>query len=475
MYIQAYRSVHSSRVLVLFLALLSVVYLAPGRLAATPERPFHEVISKAEALRVWDDFRTKVLNEDYEGAGEYIYPRYRSRYEESRLKRWYFGAGADSLVLTGFKMMENYADLRYEGSYKNGKFPFEYCLIKEAGRIYFTFRAHAMTLDWEKRETDHFIFIYDRDKRDAPYGLTYPTDLAVRLMEEHYDRYSSLLDVHTKEKIEIYIANSPEETARLFGVAEKAQGYAQPFLLVVVSTFPHSVMHEVVHVLAYLCLGRSDTQVSDFLSHGLVEYGDGNLGTYGGYQATARMKKNLEEGTFKPLREIDDYPETASLTQYLIEEYGAKKYRQLFKEATDNEHFVKSLAQIYGLSMDELEHEWIDWIKRSNTSVERMDGKTVEFRIITDQWERRTIGRYTIWCDAQQKMPSKEDVARMDKLYVNLCRKKNVEPLPHVSFYLANSKNRMAEFFPSADKCYSNGNTMADTTFVGSKLFLGDE
>jgi hypothetical protein len=294
-------------------------------------------------------------------------------------------------------------------------------------------------------------------------------------MEEHYDRFAFLLDVHTKEKIEIYVANSPEETARLAGMAEQAEGYAQPFLLVVVSTFPHAVMHEVMHVLDYIYLGRSDTRVSDFLTHGLVEYGDGNLGTYGGYQATARMKKNLEEGTFKPLLEIDDYPETASLTQYLIEEYGAKKYRQLLKDATDNEHFVQSLAQIYGLSMDELEHEWIDWIKRSNTMIDRMYGKTVEFRIITDQWERKTIGRYTIWCDTQQKMPSNEDVARMDKLYLNLCRKRNAEPLPHISFYLANSKNRMTEFFSSADKCYSNGNTMADTTFVGSKLFLGDE
>lgn len=123
--------------------------------------------------------------------------------------------------------MENYADLRYERSYKNGKYPFEYYLIKDAGRIYFAIPAHAMALDWEKRETDHFIFIYDRDKRDAPYGLTYPTDLAMRLMEEHYDRFASLLGVHAKEKIEVHLANSPEETARLAGATEKAEGYAQ--------------------------------------------------------------------------------------------------------------------------------------------------------------------------------------------------------------------------------------------------------
>lgn len=464
----------SDTALVFLIAYLVVSSVALTPLVAVSAEPA-EAISETEALQVWADFRSKVLNEDYEGARQYIYPRYRSRYEESRLKRWYFGAGADSLVLTSLKMMENYADLRYEGSFKNGKFGFRFCLIKEAGRIYFTIPAHAMTLDWEKRESDHFIFIYDRDKKVAPYGLTYPTDLAVRLMEEHCDRFSSLLDVHAKEKIEVYLANSPEETARLAEYPEKVEGCAQPILFVVVSTFPFGVMHEVVHVLYYVCAGRVDTEGPDFLVHGLPEYGDGNLGAYGGYQATARMKNNLEEGTFKPLREIDDYPETASLTQYLIEEYGAKKYRQLIKEATDNEHFVQALAQIYGMSMDELEHEWIDWIKRSNTPIERMDGKTVEFRIITDQWERKTIGRYTIWCDTQKRMPSEKNVARMDKLYLNLCRKRNVEPLPNVSFYLANSKNQMAGLFPSADKYYSNGNMMADTTFVDSKLFLGDK
>ena len=468
------RSLFSNGALIFLIACLAVSFVALSPLAAESARPV-ETISENEVLNAWADFRSKVVNKDYELAREYIYPRYRSRYEESRLKKWYFGAGADSLVLTGLDVEENYAYLRYEGSYKNGNFPFKFCLIKEAGRIYFTIPAHAMTLGWEKRETDRFIFIYDRDKKNAPYGLTYPTDLAVRLIEEHYDKFSSLLDVHAKEKIEVYIANSPEETARLAGNTQKSEGYAHPFLFVVVSTFPHAVMHEVMHVLEYICLGRDHSEIADFLSHGLQEYGDGNLGTYGGYQATVRMKKNLEESTFKPLREIDDYPETASLTQYLIEEHGARKFRQLIKAATDNDQFAQSLAQIYGLSMDELEHEWINWIKRGNHPIEKVYGKTVEFRIITDQWERKTSGRYTIWCDTQQKMPSNNDVARMDELYLNLCRKRNVEPLPHVSFYLANSKNRMVELFPSADKCYSNGNTMADTKYMGSKLFLGDE
>jgi hypothetical protein len=461
------------------LALLFIFLVVPGYLSATSteksKRPAHEAINKNDATRAWADFQSKILNKDYQAAAEYIYPRYRQRFGNSPYKKWYFGAGADSLVLKKLDVQGNYADLCYSAFYRGSPYDIKYSLIKEAGRTYFTYQAHAMTLDWDRRESDHFVFIFDKDKRNAPFGITYPTDLAVRLMEEHYDRIATLLGIAVEDKIEVYISNSVEETARLAGEAEKAEALSQPILNVVISPFPFSVMHEVTHVLAYIYLQRNDMKVSDFLSHGLVEYGDGNGGSWKGYQATAWMKKNLEDGTFKPLREIDDYPETASLTQFLIEEYGAKKYRQLLVEATDNEHFMQSLKDIYGLSLDELEREWIEWIKKSQVTMDPMDTRTVEFRILTDPWDRKSVGRYTIWVDTQQRMPSEKEVARVETLYVNECRKRSIAPLPHISFYLANSRNRMLELFHSPDDYYRDGNVMADTTFINSKAFLDEE
>jgi hypothetical protein len=243
---------------------------------------------------------------------------------------------------------------------------------------------------------------------------------------------------------------------------------------IVISTFPFGVMHEVMHVLEYTLIQRWDMRTSDYLSHGLEEYGDGNNGTWKGYQATAWMKKKLADGTFKPLREIDDYPETASLTQYLIEEFGADKYRRLDQAAVDNEHFTLALKDVYGLSLDDLEKEWTQWIKNSNVSIEPMYGKEVEFRIITDVWDRRHFGRFTIWCDTGQKMPSIGEVRRIERRYLEHCRENGTKPLPEITFYLANSKDHMLELF-AGNGYYKDGNLMADTTFAGSKVFFARE
>ena len=260
----------------------------------------------------------------------------------------------------------------------------------------------------------------------------------------------------------------------LAGEEDKAEGYAQPPLYYLISTFPFGAMHEVMHVLEYTLTQRYYGRQCDYLSHGLVEYGDGNNGTWKGYQATAWMKKKLEEGTFTPLREIDSYPETASLTQYLIEEFGADKYRRLESAAVDNEHFAQALKDIYGSTIDELEKTWIQWIKNGNVSTEPMYGKTVEFRIITDEWDRKHFGRLTIWCDTRQKMPSAYGVRRVEKRYLEHCRRNAIEPLPEITFYLANSKDHMLELFPG-DGYYRKGNVMADTTFIGSKVFFARE
>jgi hypothetical protein len=68
-------------------------------------------------------------------------------------------------------------------------------------------------------------------------------------------------------------------------------------------------------------------------------------------------------------------------------------------------------------------------------------------------------------------MPSEKEVARVEKLYVNQCRKGSIAPLRHILFYLTNSRNRMLELFRSPDDYYRDGNVMADTTFINSKAF----
>lgn len=459
--------------------LLSIAIQAPAtRAGVAGPKTKGDSIDKVQVLGVWEGFRSALMSKDHARAREYIYPRYLRRMEAMKggmggALRW-FGGGADSLELTELATKVGYAVLRYDATYRNDKFHLTCFIINEDGRYYLTFPADAMTRNWDRQESAHFIFIFDKDKADARFGLTYPTNLAIRLMEEHYARFTTLLGVHMAEKIEVYLANSVEETAMLAGETDKAEGYSLAPMNIVISTFPFGVMHEVMHVLEYTLTQRYYGKHCDYLSHGLVEYGDGNNGTWKGYQATAWMKKKLGEGTFKPLREIDDYPETASLTQYLMEEFGADKYRRLELAAVDNEHFTQALKDIYGFSIDKLENNWIRWIKNSNVPTEPMYGKEVEFRIITNEWDRKHFGRFTVWCDTHQKMPSAGEVRRVERRYLEYCRKNRIAPLSEITFYLANSRDHMVELF-TGNGHYRSGNVMADTTFAGSSIFLARE
>ncbi|MHC4526382.1 MAG: gluzincin family metallopeptidase [Planctomycetota bacterium] len=138
--------------------------------------------------------------------------------------------------------------------------------------------------------------------------------------------------------------------------------------------------HETVHVLM-----RSNGNPPALFNEGFAVYMSERLGSHalddlGGSQATIyeRVKELKEKGELIDLRELLGYteigsgktnppvayPEAASFVKFLIDQYGKDKFLQTYRtlensaDKTTQQENIRTLEQIYGASLAELEKHW---------------------------------------------------------------------------------------------------------------------
>jgi len=125
--------------------------------------------------------------------------------------------------------------------------------------------------------------------------------------------------------------------------------------------------HEFNHVIASTMWGIG--KVNRWVGEGFADYADNK---WNSYDLHSLCKYLLDEQKLLPIEKLDNrfseyndlitYPESASFVKFLYERYGWEKFKQLWQEGSEN------IMSIYGKSLSELEKEWIEEIKKSNSS-----------------------------------------------------------------------------------------------------------
>ena len=124
----------------------------------------------------------------------------------------------------------------------------------------------------------------------------------------------------------------------------------------------HELAHLLVNDLTFNCFGDLPT----WLEEGLATYAEGDLTDY---QRTALEEAISNDGLIS-LRSLNSsfpvdhsgaylsYAQSWSLVNYLIEEYGWPKMRQLLDVFSDGATYEQAVERVYRMGLDELQAAW---------------------------------------------------------------------------------------------------------------------
>ncbi|MDZ7260666.1 MAG: hypothetical protein ONB05_00900 [candidate division KSB1 bacterium] len=422
-------------------------------------------IDSTACLQLFNKLRTNVQEKRLEPIYYEIFaPNVRQRSKE------FFGSDpiyyftyADSVQLKGLSYVGKNVrlDIVWYLSGKSVENPMY--VVRDGDGVFLTLPIYALTQDWERKEIGHFVFVFKKNSTGGKYGIPIPTSYAVNLLEKHYSTLANMLDVDLGGKVEIFIVGSPEEAGHVMGANETFEAVCEPKLGIIVSTFPWSVFHELAHLFEYRLTRREVLGFAKPIVHGFAEYMDGSGGMRKGKLSTEWMKEEIKGGKFKSIKDIDtdpEFPYATALVEFLAEEYGYKKFRELLLRSVDNEAFRNACAELYQKSLDDLEQEWKSWIINRRIPNER---HYIEFDIITHDWERKNTQTITVLCDTKQKMPTLQDILQAEKqLSESRTPAVSHEPL---TFFLVNNVDRMRELFGVREPTFQRGNILAATKF----------
>lgn len=220
------------------------------------------------------------------------------------------------------------------------------------------------TSAWNTTETEHYVFHYrpgSRAEKDIQF--------IAELQELSYTKVTEILEVDFDSKIHYYFYSSRWD--KMYSTGDRGGGFANPLVCEIHAVYAEDRKvvgcHEDTHVIAYWTLGNPPP----FLQEGLAVF---MMELWWGRPLHEWSREFLEEDALIPIKSLlistnfwkyDDkitYPESGSFTKFLIEKYGIDKFELVYCQAND-ENIQVVFENIYGKSIDELEEEWISYLR----------------------------------------------------------------------------------------------------------------
>ncbi len=216
---------------------------------------------------------------------------------------------------------------------------------------------------WKSDTTDKVIFYYEQgssaEKKIEGIKKTTLSDINKLLTIIHVDKYDNQLIY--------FLVESRKRMKELIGDEINAGAIPrQNAVYAVYGEVNATGMHEFNHIIVHNLWGNPS---SKWMSEGFAVYSDDNWYSYNLHPLSKYLLEKNKIISLKLLSEnfnsYDDrisYPLSGSFVKYIIEKYGYEKFRELWEEGDD------AFAKIYERSLSELEKEWIEEIKKSNSS-----------------------------------------------------------------------------------------------------------
>lgn len=225
-----------------------------------------------------------------------------------------------------------------------------------------TFRYEDPRYEWQSIQEGDLILHYYADE-----------DAARRLLEvgaESVARMSALLGITLDFPIRLYLWRSPQDAGGVGQVESQAfemliETGGSRVLADLVHIFDPTrwvVAHETTHVLTKIAGEGGIGRIPAWLDEGTATYAEGDWESRRGFAVDIAIAnddllsvKSLSSNPGDPARVEQFYGQSATLVQFLIEEYDPEKFAQLFAVFKEGSTVDKALQTVYGFDTDGLD------------------------------------------------------------------------------------------------------------------------
>ncbi len=221
---------------------------------------------------------------------------------------------------------------------------------------------------WTTLQTEHYTFHY-RSGSVAEEDIHFIAEY----QELSYAKIVETLQVSFDGHIHYYFYTS--EWDKLFSTGDKGGGLSNTLKNEIHAIYNENRKvigcHEDTHIIAYRTLGNPPF----FLQEGLAVF---MMESWFQRPVHEWGREFLDKGKLIPVKSLlisinfekydskITYPQSGSFVKYLVDVYGIEKFKTLFSQAV-NENIEFLFKEIYRKSVDDLEREWLNYLK--NTEV----------------------------------------------------------------------------------------------------------
>ena len=218
----------------------------------------------------------------------------------------------------------------------------------------------------------------------TPERLKNSEPLISSTLEKANDEVSSLFQRTLDEPIDVFVTDEDkfyDLTGNLMIVA-----FAEPTKRRIVLNLsrmkgPETLQRTLKHELCHLYVHRvSGGRVPRWLNEGFCQYVSAGLSELLSSHAYEDLLKASGRGGLLPIRSLDRFPEDDSLmvlayeesrsfVEFLVKRKGIRTVLQLFEVLKKGKPLDSGVKSLYGISLDELQHQWEASLRRASLFV----------------------------------------------------------------------------------------------------------
>jgi hypothetical protein len=241
--------------------------------------------------------------------------------------------------------------------------------------------GEAQEGEWKERKCQHFVFYYKK----APEGFVksveetaeyYYEEIARNLGFTRYESWS------WDDRARIYIYDNADDYVEAGKQARWSHGVASPRGKII-RTFPaahgffdSTLPHELGHIIFREFIGL-EPRVPAWFEEGVAMYQE-KARRWGAHEA---VRQAMKEKTFMSLEEMTQmrlsatmnadrvqlfYAESASIINYLMEEFGKHRFVNLCRKIQEGRPFEGAVSSVYGQfkNMEKLNQAWVRYLQQ---------------------------------------------------------------------------------------------------------------
>ena len=223
--------------------------------------------------------------------------------------------------------------------------------------------------DWQVISGAHVDLHWYGDRGETAKAL-------IAAGEQAIERLQDDIGVPLEHKISVYVYNSERDMSR--AVAPRSEAYDERVTTLGIAVGdrtllllgPHrdaeaTIAHELSHVVVGIATDNPYTDLPRWLDEGLAMYAEGELPA----NNERALQRAIRDDALFSIRSMSSYPGQSSLVdpyygqvysvvEFMLDEFGAAKMRELLAVFADGSRQEDALAQVYGLSLEELDNLW---------------------------------------------------------------------------------------------------------------------